>query len=211
MKLELHYAPRACSMVPLIGLLEAGADFDLHTMSLKRGQQKSDGYLAVNPKGKVPALVADGSVITENVAILVWLDRAFAGRRLLPQKPDDYIQALSLMAWCASGLHPPLTRTFRPERYCDLAGSADSVRALAMAEQRDNFTIVNRRLAGRAWTFDDWSVVDAYFFWVWRRYTFLQGDVAPFPAYQAHAERMMTRPSVIRALEIESAALQADA
>jgi glutathione S-transferase len=70
MKLTLYYAPIACSLVPLITLNESGAPFDVHTVLLAKGQQKTPEYLKLNPKGKVPALAIDGEVLTENVAIL---------------------------------------------------------------------------------------------------------------------------------------------
>ena len=52
MKLTLYYAPIACSLVPLITLNESGAPFDVHTVLLAKGQQKTPEYLKLNPKGK---------------------------------------------------------------------------------------------------------------------------------------------------------------
>jgi hypothetical protein len=48
---------------------------------------------------------------------------------LLPADAMDYVRAVSVMAWCAAGIHPKLTQQQRPERYCDLPGAADNVRA----------------------------------------------------------------------------------
>ena len=107
MKLTLYYAPIACSLVPLVTLHESGADFDVKPISLKNKQQHEAEYLRINPKGKVPVLVVDGEVLTENVAILTWLANAFRAKKLLPTDPKNAIKALSLMAWCASGLHLP--------------------------------------------------------------------------------------------------------
>ena len=66
MKLTLAYCPIACSLVPYILLLEAGADFDVLPVNLGKGENFSPEYLRVNPKGKVPALIIDGQVLTEN-------------------------------------------------------------------------------------------------------------------------------------------------
>ena len=203
MKLTLYYAPIACSLVPLVTLHESGADFDVKPISLRNKQQHDAEYLRINPKGKVPVLVVDGEVLTENVAILTWLANAFPAKKLLPTDPKNAIKALSLMAWCASGLHPPLTRIFDPARYCSVPGSEESIRKLALEEVIKNFRIVDGMLAGKEWTFDHWTAVDAYFFWVWRRFGVFKIEIPPFPNYADHAERMMKRDSINRALAFE--------
>ena len=203
MKLTLYYAPVACSLVPLVTLHESGAEFDVQPISLKDGQQRSPEYLRINPKSKVPVLVIDGEALTENVAILTWLAGAFPAAKLLPTDPKNAIKALSLMAWCASGLHPPLTRIFYPARFCDAPGSEESVRKLAVEEVVKSFKIVDGLLAGREWVFDHWTAVDAYLFWVWRRFGIFKIELPPFPNYAGHGERMMKRESVQRALAFE--------
>jgi glutathione S-transferase len=200
MKLTLYYAPIACSLVPLVTLYEAGAQFDVKPLSLK---DKPAEFLGVNPKGKVPVLVIDGEPLTENVAILTWIASAFPERNLLPADPRNSIKALSLMGWCASGLHPPLTRIFYPARFCDAPSSEEYTRKLAVDEVLKNFKMVDDLLAGREWAFDHWTAVDAYFFWVWRRFSFHKAEIPPVPNYAAHAERIMKRDSVQRALAFE--------
>ena len=205
MKLTLYYAPIACSLVPLVTLHESGADFEVKPISLKNKQQHDADYLRINPKGKVPVLVVDGEALTENVAILTWLASAFPVAKLLPTDPKNAIKALSLMAWCASGLHPPLTRIFYPGRFCNMPGSEESVRELAIEEVIKNFRIVDGMLAGREWMFDHWTAVDAYLFWAWRRFGMFEVEIPSFPNYAGHGERMMKRDSVKRALAFERA------
>lgn len=69
MKLTLYYAPVACSLVPYVTLTEAGADFDVQTVNLRTGGQKTPEYSQINPSQKVPVLLIDGKPLTENVAI----------------------------------------------------------------------------------------------------------------------------------------------
>ena len=211
MKLTLYYAPIACSLVPLVTLYEAGAQFEVKPISLKGGDQKSAEFQRLNPKSKVPVLVIDGEPLTENVAILTWISRAFPDRKLLPADPKDSIKALSLMGWCASGLHPPLTRIFYPERFCDAPGSEENTRKLAVDEVVKNFKIADAMLAGREWLFGQWTAVDAYFFWAWRRFGFYKTEIPPFPNYAAHAERIMKRDSMQRALAFEREVLERSA
>lgn len=207
MKLTLYYAPVACSLVPLVTLHESGAEFDVIPISLKNGDQRSAEYLRINPKSKVPVLVIDGEALTENVAILTWLANAFPAKKLLPREPKNSIKAVSLMAWCASGMHPPLTRIFYPARFCDAPGTEDSVRRLAVAEVLKNFRIADAMLAGREWVFEHWTAVDAYLFWCWRRFGFAQVELPPLPNYAAHAARMLKRENVQRALAFEKEVL----
>jgi glutathione S-transferase len=203
MKLTLYYAPIACSLVPLVTLHESGADFEVKPISLRNKQQYDAEYLRINPKSKVPVLVIDGEPLTENVAILTWLANAFPARKLLPREPKNSIKALSLMAWCASGIHPHLARINAPARFCDVSGTEESIRRLATYEVLKAFKLADAMLAGREWVFDHWTAVDAYLFWIWRRAGQFKLDVSAFPNYAAHGERMTERESVKRALAFE--------
>lgn len=204
MKLKLFYAPTACSLVPYVTLTEAGADFEVATVNMGKGQHNSPDYLRLNPKHKVPVLVIDGEPLTENVAIQVWIARNFPQAKLLPADPMKEIKAISLMAWCASGIHPALTPNANPKRYCDLPGTEDNVKACAKKLLVENFTIANQMLAGREWFFDHFTAVDAYFFWCFRRGTEFNLDVTPYPHCVAHLERMKQRPSVQKLLAFEA-------
>ena len=203
MKLTLTYAPVACSLVPYILLTEAGATFDLQPVNLGENEQHGAEYLHLNPKGKVPALIIDGAVLTENVAIQIWITRQFPQAQLLPSDPMDYVRAISVMAWCAAGIHPKLTQQQRPERYCTLPGAADEVRALGSHSLFELYDMAEDMLAGREWFFDRFSCADAYFYWCFRRGSLFAPDVSGFKNCIAHMERIEQRPSVQKLLAYE--------
>lgn len=203
MKLTLTYAPIACSLVPYILLTEAGADFEVMPVNLPRNEQHGAAYLRLNPKGKVPALIIDGAVLTENVAIQIWIARQFPQAQLLPADAMDYVRAISVMAWCAAGIHPKLTQQQRPERYCDLPGSADNVRAHGSHSLFELYEIAEGMLAGREWFFDHFSCADVYFYWCFRRGALFAPDVSGFKHCMAHMQRMEQRPSVKKLLAYE--------
>lgn len=71
---KLFVAPNACARVPTIAFEEAGVAFDTELMRLKLGQLNTPDFLKVNPKGKVPTLIVDAKVLTENVAVLGWIN-----------------------------------------------------------------------------------------------------------------------------------------
>ena len=127
-KLTLYLSPGACSLVPHIALDEAGVAFEARPISLKKGQQRTPEYLALNSKAKVPLLLIDGRPLTENVAIAHYLAKTFPAAGLLPSADlEAEAHGLSLLAWCASGIHPRIGAFFGPQRLCDLPDSAASV------------------------------------------------------------------------------------
>jgi len=204
MKLTLAYCPVACSLVPYILLTEAGAEFDTLPVNLSRNENNGPDYLRINPKGKVPALIINGDVLTENVAIQIWIARQFPSARLLPEDPMAYVKAISVMAWCAAGIHPKLTQQARPERYCDLDGSADNVRAHGSHSLFELLAIADEMLTGREWFFDHFTCADAYFYWCFRRSAMFKPDVSGFVNCVAHMKRMESRPSVQKLLAYEA-------
>ena len=204
MKLTLYYSPISCSMVPWIALTEAGAGFDVQVLDFKRGAHMSPEFLRVNPRHRVPVLLVDGDPLTENVAIQLWIARHFPTAGLLPDGDMAEFKAISLMAWCASGIHPHLTPNILPQRYCDLPESESAVRRCAHRMLQENFAVAEERLAGRQWFFDRFTLPDAYFFWCFRRATQFNVDLAAFPECRAHFQRVSERDSVVRLLKFEA-------
>ena len=203
MQLILYYAPNACSLVPYVTLTEAGAPFEVRPLNFRKSQHMAPGYLRLNPKHKVPVLVIDGSPLTENVAIQTWIHRNFPAAKLLPADPMQEIHAISLMAWCASGIHPFLSRINSPARVCNLPGAEESVRQLAVEQLFEQYKIADEKLAAREWFFDQFTAVDAHFFWCFRRGTQFNLDLSQFRNCLAHFERMRQRPSVQKLLAYE--------
>jgi glutathione S-transferase len=209
MKLTLYYAPVACSLVPMITLTEAGAEFDVIPLDFRRAQQMNADYLRLNPKHKVPVLIIDGEPLTENVAIQLWIARTWPQARLLPADQKSELKAVSVMAWCASGIHPHLSRINAPRKFCDLPGTEESVRRIATESTLENLRIADQMLTGRDWFFEHFTAADAYFFWCWRRAVQFALDLDAFSNCAAHAQRMAARPSVQKTLSFEKQ-VQAD-
>lgn len=200
--IELLWFPGTCSRVTLIALEEIGEPFKTRVSPVARGSDP--GFLAINPKGKVPALVVDGTVLTETPAIMTYLAATYPAARLLPR--GDLlveIDALATMSWIAGAIHPSITRARYPQRFCDAAGSAERTRALAADALRSCFEVAEERLADRPWLFGDWSVVDAYLLWAWFRAIGSGMDGRGLDRCAAHAARCELWPSVARALDRE--------
>lgn len=208
MEISLYYAPIACSLIPYVALTEAGAEFEVKVVNFLKGEHLSPEYMKLNPKHKVPLLMVDGESLTENVAILQWVARNFRDARLLPEGMDEF-RAISLMSWCASGIHPTLTPNVMPQKYCDLPDTEDNVRQCARKVMHENFAIAEDLLDGREWFFDHFTIPDIYFFWCFRRAKLFEIDVSSYQSCNAHFERISDRESVQKLLAFEAETLAA--
>ena len=202
--LTLFGCPKACSLVSHIALEMTGAPYTFEVIDLFKGEHRSNNYLALNPRGKVPTLREAGRCITENVAILHWLAARFPSSNLLPQSLGGFdIQALSDLTWFASGIHPIITRMLVPGRFLPSEDCQAALRALAILALSSEFEMIDKRLAGRKWWLDDWSALDAYLFWIWARSGEGPIDLSAYPNYARHACSMLVIPQVQRVLERE--------
>ncbi|MGH7810101.1 MAG: glutathione S-transferase family protein, partial [Candidatus Binatia bacterium] len=97
--LTLYFSPGACSLASHIGLEETGAPYEAKPILLAKGQQKTEAYLKINPRGKVPTLDADGKILVENTAILTYLARRFPEKKLMPADPAEEARCIGTMCW----------------------------------------------------------------------------------------------------------------
>jgi glutathione S-transferase len=107
------------------------------------------------------------------------------------------------MAWFASTIHPHLTPNARPQNYCDLPGSEESVKRVGNQLLFEDFAVADNLLAGRSTFFDHFTAVDAYFFWCFRRALSFKLDVSRFSNCLRHFEQVQSRASVQRVFKHE--------
>jgi glutathione S-transferase len=201
--MDLFYSPLACSMSARIALSEAGAPADFIEVDpqSKRLLQTGEDYRAINPLGYVPALrLDDGTVLTENAAILQFIADAHPAAGLAPSESDRLARA-KLRQWLSfigTELHkglmlPLLGRETPPE-----------VKAWTVAKYSSRLAYLDERLEGREFLLDKFSVADAYLATVlnWTQAT-PEIDLAAYANVKAYLERMRLRPSVAAALQVE--------
>jgi glutathione S-transferase len=87
-RLTLYHSPNTRSSGTLLLLEELGADYDLHILNMKAGEQRQPDYLAVNPLGKVPAIRHGEALVTEQGAIFIYLADLFPKAGLAPALDD---------------------------------------------------------------------------------------------------------------------------
>jgi len=202
MKLELYWAPGACSFVPHVGLEAAKAAFEPKMVKLHKGEHRTPAYLAMNPNGQVPVLVVDGKPLAQIVAIADFLDRAFPQADLLPKEAWERTQALSELAWMNSTPHTTATRFFFPERYAESESARAEVKKRATEDFRKYLERVQERLAEKPY----W-LRDAYAFTLLRWGGYAGIDPKSLPRYYAYAQKLTQAPPIAAALARERISL----
>jgi glutathione S-transferase len=91
-------------------LQELGVPFDAEVVNLVAGEAQSPAFLKLNPAGKLPVLVDGDLVLTESVAIVVYLADKYPEKRLLPAEPGQRAQAYKWLLFAATELEQPLWR-----------------------------------------------------------------------------------------------------
>lgn len=186
--LVFYFAPGSSAMATHIALHETGARFEPRLLSFKNKEQQRPDYLALNPEGKVPALVIDGQVLTEVAATLYYLAKTYPAAGLWPQGGImGEAQAVSWMSFIAATVHPS--------------------RRAGEGPWRAVFHLCEKRLGGQDWAAGGhYSIADIHLFRLfWRFVDALHPDRSNYPGLYRHYDRMMARPAVKKTIEIESA------
>ena len=124
-RVTLYHAPHSRSTGVLILLEELGAPYDLNVLSLKKGEQREPAYRAINPMGKVPVLRHGEAIVTEQVAIYLYLADLFPEAGLAPPIGDPlrgpYLRWMVFYASCfepavvdRAAKHEPAPQTMSP-------------------------------------------------------------------------------------------------
>lgn len=194
--MKLYYLPGACSLADHIALHEAGVDFDRERVDIRtRKTETGANFLAITPKGYVPALVLDdGTILTENIAVLDWIAGQYP--QLGPDGPLGRTRILEALAYISTEIH----RSFKPMWH---AGS-DADKAKASATITNLFQLLADQMKTDYLFGLRMSVADCYLFvmllWADR---FAVTIPEPLPALR---DRMKARKSVQLAMQHEGLA-----
>ncbi len=205
--MKLYYAAHTCSLASHIALEDAGADFEAVRISFKSNQQNSPDYLAVNPKGRVPALVTDRGVLTETPAMLAYIAQTFPRARLAPL--DDafaFAQVQSFNSYLCSSLHVAHAHRMRGYRWASEESSFEDMRRKAPEAVGACFALIESEMLQGPWVMgESYTVCDPYLFTVaqWMEGDGLDPD--DFPKVRDHRARMAARASVRKAVAAETA------
>jgi len=202
--LTLYFWPGASSIIPHITLEEIGAPYECKPVNLATGEHKGKAYLKINPHGKVPALAIDGTVLTENVAILTYLARQFPAAKLLPQSASDEGHCLSIMAWFASTVHPTFAHIIRPQRFATDTDAQKNVKATARETFWEQCQEIDGLLSGKDWMMGtQYTVVDPYALFFYDLGSRIRLPMHDLASYTAFNRRMLQRSAIRKVREAE--------
>ena len=182
--LTLYLSPGSSSMAVHIALHEIGVPFESKSLSFHKKEHRQPPFRAINPAGKVPTLMVDGTPVTEVAGCLLFLAKRFPEARLLPNDVLAEAQAVSWMSFIASTLHP--------------------ARRQGEAHVAEVWSLADRKLGEREWALGTYSIADIHLF---RLYWRMANAPRPYPKglryLEALYERMMARAAVQRTIKIE--------
>lgn len=184
--------------VPIL-LSELGWPCALHLVNLERNEQKLPGYLAINPNGKIPAVVDDGVVVFESAAILEYL--ANKAGRLLPSERRARAEVLSWTSWQVGGPGPMFGQlgSFAREQPRD-----EHAFAKFRAEAERLVGVLDGRLRDREWIAGGYSIADIINYPWFEALSQVQPDALDgADAVKAWMRRMAARPAVQKGMALE--------
>src|ERR1700735_5597940 len=114
------YSPGTCALASHIALEDAGASYELKRVDFRKTEQQSPDYLAINPKGRVPALATPRGVVTETPAILAFIAQSFPQAKLAPlDDPFAFAQVQAFNSYLCSTVHVAHAHRVRGNRWAD--------------------------------------------------------------------------------------------
>ncbi len=205
--LKLYYGVGTCALASHIALEEAGADYTTDRIDMKANQQNSPDYLAINPKGRVPALVTDQGVLTETPAILAFIAQSFPKANLAPLGDAfAFAQVQAFNSYLCSGVHISHSHKMRGARWASEETSFEDMRRKVPENMRAGMAMIENKMLRGPWVMgESYTVCDPYLFTVsnWAKNDGV--DLAEFPKIAAHRERMKERPAVQKVLAEQKA------
>jgi glutathione S-transferase len=198
--MKLYYSPAACSLSPHIVATEAGIPIELEKVDLASHKtENGQDYLAINPKGYVPALrLDDGSVLTEGPAIVQYLADQKPESGLAPGAGTiDRYRLQEWLTFIGTELHKNFGTLFNKT-------AGDDAKQLATGNIAKRLGYVNDQLATRQFLLgDNFTVADAYAFTIVNWTNFVGIDLKPYPNVVAYMARVGERPKVQETLKAE--------
>src|ERR1700688_258932 len=204
--IKLYYAAHTCSLASHIALEDAGADYSTVRISFAAEEQRKPEYLAINPKGRAPALVTGKGILTETPAILAFIAQSFPRARLAPlDDPFSFALVQAFNSYLCSTLHVAHAHRMRGYRWGYEASSFIDMQRKVPESVSACYDLIETRMLRGPWVMgNNYTIADPYLFTLAQ---WLEDDgVNPerIPRVIEHRYRMSDQPGVKRAIAAES-------
>lgn len=202
MTMTLYFSPNSCALASHLALEHSGASYEVRHVDLANGEQRSPEFLAINPKGRVPALITEQGILTETPAILAFLAQSYPAARLAPiDDPYQFARAQSFNSYLCSTVHVAHAHRYRGARWADDAAAIESMRRKVPETMRACFTQLEQDMfVGPFVLGENYSICDMYLFTITNWLEGDEVDVRWFPKIAAHREWMLQNPVVQKVL-----------
>ena len=209
MSLTFYFAPMSTASISNAVITELGLECERIELSIRKGETRTPEFLAINPNGRVPVIVHDGTVIWESVAITLYLGETFGVEAgLYPPPGPRRGEAMKWITWSTVTLGGAAGRLAESTPDADGSvepGSKDwvepdervrAVESKARADINVCLSILNDAMAGKPYLLGDFSLVDAHLFgFIWWL-NLMSVDLGPFANVTAWLERCGKRPAL---------------
>ena len=204
--LRLFYSTGSCALASHIALEEAGAEYEAIRMDLRAGDQHKPEFLDLNPKGRVPALVTNMGVLTENLSILAFIAQLFPDAQLAPSDPFGFGQVQAFNGYLASTVHVAHAHGPRASRWADDPAAQAAMREKVADNMATCFQLIEDEMFAGPWVMgEQYTICDPYLFTIASWLDDDGVDPSQFPKISEHMVKMIARPAVWKALAMENA------
>ncbi|MEJ2396185.1 MAG: glutathione S-transferase family protein [Candidatus Thiodiazotropha sp.] len=198
--LKFYMTPGSCSTGIHILLEELELVFEAYVINLMAGDQFKPEYLAINPRGSVPALVTEeGKALTSWQSIACKLAEAYPRARLLPDDEEEKTRVMEVMDYAVNTMHGEgFARIFTTDKFAMDDNDAKDELALGRRILDKGFAKLDESLGDRNYVAGHFSIADSALFYVefWADRT----DIPLPPNCRGHYQRMLQRPAVRQVL-----------
>ena len=205
--MKLYFGPGACSFVPHTMLEASGTVYEPAMVKLHKGEHLSPEYLAINPYGQVPVLIANDLVITQIVAICDYLASLFPENQFLPVEQVARAKALSIFCWMNNTVHASFTHFLMPQKFTSDVSAQVAIKASATqlyaAHMLELQNMVARVPDGQWLSGVNFGPLDAYALTLLRWGTMTGIDPTSLPTLWTHVNKVAQLPAVACVIERE--------
>lgn len=202
--LKLFYSPGSCALASHIALIDAGADYEAVRISFPNGEQQKPEYLAINPKGRVPALITEQGIITETPAILAYIAQRFPQAKLAPvSDPFAFARVQEFNSYLCSTCHVAHAHLRRGTRWVEAHETAaiEAMQRRVPSSMTQCFELIEHGMLKGPWVMgSDYTICDPYLYTLSMWLEGDKADLSKLPRVVEHRQRMSERASAKRAL-----------
>ena len=195
--LTLYYCKKSCAYAPHILLHDAEADFEVKHIDFDTGEQTSPEFLAINIKGRVPALATPNGILTEIPAILLYIAQMYPDKKLAPQDPFALAEAQAFNMFLASTVHVAHAHKHRGSRWADDKDAQSHMTAKVVSNMASYASLIESHYFKGPYVLgESYSLCDPYLALITRWLGPDGVSLDDYPKLKAHDALMKTRPSV---------------